>query len=88
MVRFFRRAYGVILQVQMKKKVLTGRIYKSPNSAEKNTQELLKLMKSDLLNNYYKIYIVGNFNYLQLDGAVNDPTTRTTSLLNVSGMCF
>ena len=62
-VRSFRRAYGVILQVQMKKKVLTGRIYKSPNSTEKNTQELLKLMKSDLLNNYYKIYIVGNFNY-------------------------
>ena len=44
-------------------KVLNGRIYKSPNSTEKNTQELLKLMKSDLLNNYDKIYIVGDFNY-------------------------
>ena len=42
---------------------MTGRIYKSPNSAEKNTQELLKLMKSDLLNNYDKIHIVGDFNY-------------------------
>ena len=38
---------------------MIGRIYKSPNSAEKNTQELLKLMRSDLLNNYDKIYIVG-----------------------------
>ena len=44
-------------------KVLIGRIYKSPNPTEKNTQELLKLMKSDLLNNYDKIYIVGDFNY-------------------------
>ena len=42
---------------------MIGRIYKSPNSTEKNTQELLKLMKSDLLNNYDKIYIVGDFNY-------------------------
>ena len=41
-------------------KVLIGRIYKNPNSTEKNTQELLKLMKSDLLNNYDKIYIVGD----------------------------
>ena len=45
-------------------KVLTGRIYKCPNSTEKNAQELLKLMKSDLLNNYDKIYIVGDFNYI------------------------
>ena len=43
--------------------VLIGRIYKSPNSTEKNIQELLKLMKSDLWNNYDKIYIVGDFNY-------------------------
>ena len=42
---------------------MIGRIYKSPNSIEENTQELLNLMKSDLLNNYDKIYIVGYFNY-------------------------
>ena len=38
-------------------------MYKSPNSTEKNTQELLKLMKSDLLNNYDKIDIVGDLNH-------------------------
>ena len=47
-------------------RVLNGRIYKSPNSTEKNSQELLKLMKSDLLNNYDKIYIAGDFYYLSV----------------------
>ena len=44
-------------------KVLIGCIYKSPNSTEENIQELLNLMKRDLLNNYDKICIVGDFNY-------------------------
>ena len=44
-------------------KVLTGCSYKSPNSTEENIQELLNLMKSDSLNDYDKICIVGDFNY-------------------------
>ena len=63
MVRSFRRAYGVILQVQMEKRFSLDDAYKSPNSTEKNAQELLKLMKSDLLNNYDKIHSAGDFNY-------------------------
>ena len=47
-------------------KVLTGCIYKTILKAQilqRKTQELLKLLKSDLLNNYDTICIVGDFNY-------------------------
>ena len=48
-------------------KVLIGCIHKSPKSTEENIQELLNLMKSDSLNDYDKICIVGDF---------NDPSVR------------
>lgn len=43
--------------------VLVGCIYRSPNSSQDNNDQLFALLKTDTLQNYDRICIVGDFNF-------------------------
>jgi hypothetical protein len=43
--------------------VLVGCIYKSPYSSKENVENLFKLLKSDVIRQYDKVCIVGDFNF-------------------------
>ena len=49
-----------------KEKILIGCIYKSPNSSELNQQLLHDLIKSNKLEKYDKVCIMGDFNFPKL----------------------
>ena len=40
-----------------------GCVYRSPNCSEENNNQLFKLLKSDVIANYSKVCIVGDFNF-------------------------
>ena len=61
--------------------ILIGNIYKSPHSTDENKEELLKLLKSDILNKFDKVYITGDFNYPKINWKETDNNEKDNILI-------
>ncbi|MCP3849730.1 MAG: hypothetical protein GY694_05770, partial [Gammaproteobacteria bacterium] len=47
--------------------VLIGNVYRSPSSSDSNYDELLNILKSDIINTFDRVYITGDFNLPDID---------------------